>query len=117
VAHVERRLQRLEAARARHDAPAWTDVNAALDRQTARIRLVVGERLGTEAEHFALVAAREILGEDTPAREAANRETITRWHRVHGLRDDTGDVRQRLLLRLEAIARRIRNQPSPPPSL
>lgn len=110
MANWQRRLERLEAVQARHDIPAWPEVDAALNRQTACVRLLVGERLGTAADHYAMVNAREQLGEDTPEQEAKDLEVINRWHRVHGLRDDTGDVRQRLMLRLDAIARRVRDR-------
>ena len=111
MGQIERRIEKLAAQMARHDAQvAWPEVDAALTRQTARVRLVVGARLGTAADHDAMVDARMKLGEDTPKREAADLETINRWHRVHGLRDDTGDVRQRLMLRLDAIARRVRDR-------
>jgi hypothetical protein len=111
MAHLRRRIEQLEEKMEQHDAQlAWPEVDAALTRQTARVRLVVGERLGTTADHYAMLDARMRLGEDTPEREAADLETISRWHRVHGLRDDTGDVRQRLMLRLDAIARRVRDR-------
>ena len=108
MANFQRRLARLEAARAHQDTPAWPAVDAALRRQTARVRLVVGERLGTAADHFAMVDARKTLGEDTPEREAADLETINRWRRVHRTPEPPGDVRQRLLEKIDAIARRVR---------
>jgi hypothetical protein len=114
--HLRQRIEHLEQAMARHDAQvAWPEVDAALTRQTARARLMAGERIGTAADHYAMVAARDILREDTPAQEAADVDLITRWHRVHEPRDDTGDVRQRLMLRLDAIARRIRGADEPRP--
>ena len=108
MASLQRRLERLEAAIAQQDTPAWLEVDAALTRQTARVRLVVGERLGTAADHFAMVDARKTLGEDTPEREAADLETINRWRRVHRIPEPPGDVRQRLLEKIDAIARRVR---------
>ena len=114
MTHLRRRIEHLEQAMSRQDAQvAWPEVDAALTRQTARVHLMVGERIGTAADHYAMVATRDILREDTPAQEAADGDLITHWHRVHGLRDDTGDVRQRLLVRLDAMARRIRGADAP----
>ena len=108
MANLRRRLERLEAAQARQDTPAWPEVDAALRRQTARVRLVVGERLGTETDHYAMVHVQEILRDDTPEREASDRELIGRWRRVHRTPEPPGDVRQRLLEKIDAIARRVR---------
>jgi hypothetical protein len=108
VANLQRRLERLEAASAQQDTPAWPEVDAALRRQTARVRLVVGERLGTAADHYAMVDARETLGEDTPEQEAADLELISRWRCVHRTAEVPGDVRQRLREKIDAIARRVR---------
>ncbi len=74
---------------------------------------MLGERLGTAADHVAMVDARETLGEDTREREVADLEMIQRWRRVHRTPDPLGDVRQRLMEKIEAIASRIR-APMPP---
>jgi len=55
-----------------------------------------------------MVNARAQLGEDTPAQEAADLEIISRWRRVHTTAEVQGDVRQRLLEKIDAIARRVR---------
>src|SRR5919108_5782793 len=102
MTYLQRRLERLESMSAQHNAPPWPAVDAALTRQTARVRLVLCERLETEDDHYAIVAARETLGEDTPEQAAADLDVINRWHRVHGLREDS-DVRQRLMLRPQGL--------------
>jgi hypothetical protein len=104
---MNRRLDKLEARLDADEAPAWRVVDAALTRQTARIRLVVGERLGTAADHVVMIAARETLGVDTCEREAADLEVIHRWRRVHPTPEPPGDVRQRLLDKIEQIASRL----------
>ncbi len=117
MASLQRRLERLEAAIAQQDTPAWLEVDAALTRQTARVRLVVGKRLGTAADHEAMVDARETLGEDTPEREAADLEVINRWRRVHKTAEGTGDARQQLVEKINDIARRVRARLQETPSL
>jgi hypothetical protein len=110
---IEKRLERLERLQAEQDTPPWPEVNAAFTRYTARVHLALGERLGTEPDHFAIVAARETLRDDTPAREVEDLNLIARWRRTHPT-PNPGDARQQLAAKLEAIARRIREAHNEP---
>jgi hypothetical protein len=104
---VEQRLTRLERLQAEQDTPPWPEVNAAFTRYTARARLALGERLGTEPDHVAMVSARETLRGDTLEQERTDQDLIARWRRTHPT-PDPGDARQQLAAKLEAIARRLR---------
>jgi hypothetical protein len=109
MAHLARRLTRLETHLSRADAGLpWADVHDALARQQARARLTLCRRLGVDSRDPRLVDAVTLLLGDDEARSAHDAELIARWRRVHGLDDDPGEVRQRLAQRLEAMARRQR---------
>jgi predicted glycoside hydrolase/deacetylase ChbG (UPF0249 family) len=109
----ERRLTRLEAQRdVDTDCVAWADVHAAMMRQQARARLAIGQHLDLDPGNPCLVDALMWLSGDNPARIAQDVEITARWQRQHGIRADTGDVRQRFTERLDAMTRRLQACPS-----
>ncbi len=111
MAQLRRQIEQFEEKMEQHDAQlAWPEVDAALTRQTARVRLVVCERLGTAADHYAMLDARMQLGVDTPGQEAADLGLINRWNRVPRTPEASGDARQRLLEKTDAIDRRVRDR-------
>ena len=106
VTPLARRLTRLEARLIRDEARLpWAEVHAALRRQGARARLVIGARLGLDASHPCLADASALLVGDDPARRAADDELTACWRRAQGMAEAPGAARQRLVQRLEAMAR------------
>ena len=81
-------------------------MHQALARQQARARLTLCQCLDVDPRDARLMDAMTWLVGDDPLRVAQDVDTIARWHRAQGLPEDTGDIRQRLAQRLEAIARR-----------
>ena len=108
----ERRLACLEARLTVHDGVAWADVHAALMRQQARARLAIGKRLDVDPRDPRMVEALTWLVGDDPARVAQDADIITRWRHQQGIPADTGEARQRVTERLDAMARRLQACPS-----
>jgi hypothetical protein len=110
MGNLARRLSHLETRLAPpEDRLAWVDVQAAMTRQQARARVRLCQRLGVDASDPRVAEAIARLAGDDEARSAQDAELIARWRRVHGLRADAGEVRRRLAQRLEAMARRQRD--------
>ena len=109
---LERRIARLEAQN--DSAPSVVDAwqQAFLDaiaRRQARVRLRMAARLpGVEADHPAVVDARERLAGDSAAQAAEDETTIATWDAAHPWPEHDG-VRERLTARLELIARRLQD--------
>jgi hypothetical protein len=111
MTNYKRRLTRLEThIDVDEDRMAWADVHHALQRQTARALLAMGNRLGVDPNDPRLVEALTWLMGDDPARVAQDVEIITRWRRQQGITIDTGEVRQHLSACLEAMARRLQTE-------
>ncbi len=101
------RLTRLETSLTNDAAGlAWVEVHAAQRRQAARVRLVLGSRLGLETSHPYLTEARAWLGGDDLARRAADEALLAQWGRAHGMAKEPGTARERILQRLNMMARR-----------
>jgi hypothetical protein len=102
----ERRVCKLEAEiQARQ--PAWSaDIEAVRARVVARIKVHIGEALAA-GWHPTVKSAREILGGDTPAQAAADRDILERWGRAHPeLLHPDEDGRTRIMQKLEEMAQR-----------
>ena len=111
MATHERRLTRLETVLTGDAAlPAWDALSQAQRRQAARVRLVVGTRLGLDASHPCLADAHALLVGDTPACRAADDALIARWHRAQGIPETPGAARARILERVALMARRTEDQ-------
>ena len=110
MANFERRLTRLEAAlRPEATQPPWGELYQARQRQVARVRLKLGRLLQMDDRHPAVVETMALLVDDDPACQAADEELIARWDRAQGREgraEATGAGRQRILHRLDLMARR-----------
>jgi hypothetical protein len=108
MANRQQRLERLEAAMARQDTQdAWPEMNAAMRRQTARVRLKVCRRLGVDPDDFRVREAAALLIDDTAALIAQDTAMVQRWCRQRGIVEDYRDARQRLHETIECIADRL----------
>lgn len=86
---------------------SWPEVAAAMARIRARVRLKVARlfpRSDAVSDIIAEVSAQ--LAGDSPAQAAQDDATTTRWRQANGVSPDAGEVRQRILRRLEEMARR-----------
>jgi hypothetical protein len=108
MTNYEQRLTILEVHLDGHEnSVAWADVHHALQRQTARARLTLCQRLDVDPRDPRVVEAVTWLIGDDPTRESQDREIIARWRRQQGIHADTGDVRQRFTERIDAMASRL----------
>jgi hypothetical protein len=108
MASLDARLTRLEKALGpAHDPQPWAEVDAAQRRQAARVRQRLGERLGLAASDPWIVEAMTWLADETPARRAADDELSARWHHAHGMAAHARGARDRLMQRLNMMARRL----------
>jgi hypothetical protein len=106
--HYERRLRIVEERLTVQDNDvAWVDVHGALTREQARIRLAIGNSLGVDPADPRLLNAQAWLVGDDPAQAGQDEEIIARWRRQQGITVDAGQARQRVIERLEAMARRL----------
>ena len=91
------------------DRMAWADVHHALQRQQARVRLTLCQRLDMDPHDARVVGALTWLIGDDPTRKSQDREIIARWRRQQGIHADTAAVRQRFTERIEVMARRLQS--------
>ncbi len=111
MTNLQYRLSQLKMRLTRDDAlRARADVHDALVRQGARARLKICQRLGVDASDPRVVEAVTRLAGDDAARSAHDAELIARWRRAQGIVEDAGEIRERLAQRLEAMARRQRDE-------
>ena len=109
MANLRRRIESLEQAMDRRDAQvAWPEVGAALRRQRARVRLKVCRRLGLDPDDFRVREAAALLIDNTAALTAQDAAIVRRWCRQEGLVTEHRGVRQRLMQKFDAIARRLK---------
>jgi hypothetical protein len=108
MASFKDRLARLETSLTAADDPQpWAEVDAAQRRQTARVRLRLGRRLGLEASDPLMVEALTWLADDDPVRMAEDDGLIARWHHARGMTEHVRGARERLMQRLNEMARRL----------
>jgi hypothetical protein len=109
VAHLKRRLATLEAQMAPHarHQVTWAEMHAAVQRQQARVRLKVCRRLGVEAMDPRVMRVEAQLVPDSPEQRAQDEETLDRWRQQQGRPPDHGEIRERIVQRLETMARRL----------
>ena len=111
MTHHERRLRTVEARLTVHEnGVAWADVHLALMRQQARARLTICQRLDVDPNDPRVMDAMTWLVGDDPLRVSQDMETIAQWRRAQGIPADTGEARQRVTTRLEAMARRLQTE-------
>jgi hypothetical protein len=109
MTNLQRRMESLEEAMDRRDAQvAWPEVGAALRRQQARVRLKVCRRLGLDPDDCCVREAAALLIDDTAELTAQDAAMVQRWCRQEGIVTEHRGVRQRLMQKFDAIARRLK---------
>ena len=92
-------LQRLgELLQPQESPPSWAQVHAARERYTARVRRKLARLLGVEA------TATDV--DECPRQIQEDEQILARWRQSQGLTEDPGDVRGRIVQRLDDMARR-----------
>jgi hypothetical protein len=100
--HLHRRLTRLETRVTSPQIP-WADLAAAIIRSQARVLLQVCARLGIDPEDTRVMEAATHLVHDTEAQRRADDTLIHAYRPPH----DAGDVRARIMQRLDEMATRL----------